>query len=104
LVIFWIDLTMKFPHYEIYEIQLKNANMYNKLVYFVTIGAKLRNYWLWHEYIFILARNKLIWLIKKNDKIAILSQKFMPFIGNKSSSTIFDTFVCRFHILPALSE
>ena len=28
----------------------------------------------------------------------------MPFIGNKCSGAIFGTFVCRFHVSPALSE
>ena len=51
----------------------------------------------------------LIWpgdlmLIQKNDKTAILSLKFMSFIRIKSSGAIFGTFVCQFHISPALSE
>jgi hypothetical protein len=34
----------------------------------------------------------------------ILLLQFMFFTGNKSPKTIFGTFICQFHISPALSE
>ena len=42
--------------------------------------------------------------MQKNEKINILTLKFMPLMGNKSSGAIFGTFICRFHISTALSE
>ena len=91
LVIFWIDLIMKFPHC---EKQNANCILVSLCVYNNCKDNKL----------LVLAWNKLIWLIQKNDKIAILSLQFMPLLGNKSSGAIFGTFVRRFHISPALSE
>ena len=32
----------------------------------------------------MLALNELIWCMQKNDKIIILTQQFMPLMGNKS--------------------
>ena len=40
----------------------------------------------------------------KNEKISVFSIKIMLLMGNKSEGAIFGTFICRFHILTALSE
>ena len=69
MVIFLIDLGMKIPCYEIQQKKCKD----NNLVYVFAKMANLRNYWLYHKYILVLAWNKLIWLIQKNEKNAIVS-------------------------------
>ena len=74
LVILWIDLVIKSPHYEIW---LKKCKLYGWVLLF-TMLAKSRNYWLHPKYIFEQAFYRLILLIQKNEKINILS---VPFIN-----------------------
>ena len=62
--------------------------------------SKFKNHW----FLFVLAFNRLILLTQKNVKINILLLQLMLPTGIKSPRAIFGTFICRFHISPALSE
>ena len=78
-------------------------NWYGWVLMFMML-AKYENHWLYPLYLFVLALNRLILLIQKNEKINILSLLFMPYTGNKSSGAIFGSYIWRLQISPASSE
>ena len=84
LVIFWIDLVIKSPHYEI--CMTKKCKLYGWVLLF-TMLAKSRNYWLHPIYIFEQAFYRLILLTQKNEKIDILSVPCINLNFSPSSGT-----------------
>ena len=75
LVILWINLDIKSPHYKIW---LKSAIYVHEFNCLQCRLAKLIDYHLYPKYIFEQAFCRLILLIEKNEKINILS---VPFIN-----------------------